>query len=402
MTARKVTRRAILTEEDLETARILGTYLLCESNATAAAEALGIDRRTVRRHVDRAPRRGLEGTAPAPLPPGRSVERMTEEHVHNPETGEWVPTRTWVKSKSDAAGEIDPETFADLARAALEDAAGHAGTIRAPVAPADVMGDLVTVEPWADLHLGRKSWRLQTGQDWDLSLAAAAYRETSAEVLGALQPAGEGILLGLGDLTEADDDDDATPASGHKQDVDTRHEKTAREALSLILWKVAAMRARFARVRVVILPGNHDERTARMIRVFLALLFEGDDQVTVEDAPTVFWFYGFGVNYLAAHHGHIVRHAAQLVGKMATERRDLWGACSHRFGFMGHLHHEWAKEEWDTRVEGFRSPAARNRYDAGSPWASGRTLQGLTFHRTLGLRGRVIRDIPSILGVSTA
>lgn len=392
MKARKTERKVVLSEEDQETARIVGTYQLCDGNAAETARQLGIDRRTVRRHVDRASRRGLSGTAPAPLPTGRHIERMTEEYARHPETGEWIPTRTWAKSKADGPTEFAPETFAEILRAAWADVPTAPPPPPVPVAPE--AEDLCVLFPWADLHLGRKSWAKQCGQDWDLRIAADTFRRVDGEVIACAPPAAEAVLLGLGDLTEADDDSDLTPASGHKQDVDTRHEKTTEAALSLILWKVRALRAKYPRVRVVILPGNHDERTARMIRVALRFIFADDPAVIVESLPSVYWFFRWGNVYLAAHHGHNKMTPEKLVGVMATDRRALWSACDFRYAHMGHLHHLWAKEEWQTLVEGHRSPAAPNRYDNEAAHRSGRDLKAIVYHREEGEKARVIAAIP--------
>lgn len=392
--ARNVTRKVVLSEDDKETLRILEVFRLNEGNASAAARQLGLDRRTVARHVDRATRRGLGGTAPAPLPDGRHLERMTEEFARDPKTGEWVATRTWAKSRADTDPRHFSEAlFAEIARSALEGLP--------PLPPAGEVprhdADLSVLIPLADLHLGRKSWGAQTGEAWDLAIAERAFRAALAEVIDRAPPAAEVTLLGLGDLTEADDDTDATPRSGHKQDVDTRHEKTAEAALRLLIWATERLKRKFPLVRVVVLPGNHDERTARMIRIFLRLLHEADPAVAVDDMPSVFWFHRWGDVYLAAHHGHECRKPDQLVGVMATDRPDLWGACPHRYGHMGHLHHVWAKEEWGTVVEGHRSPAARNRYDTGAGHRSGRSLQFIAYHRARGEHARGAVNLPARL-----
>lgn len=289
----------------------------------------------------------------------------------------------WIKTREGAVG-------GGLVEALAEAFAAHAGKAEIPRAPVAPLGELLTVYPLPDLHLGMYAWRPETGDSYDADIAVARTVEMIGALLAQAPASRDCVLLGLGDYFHANDATAATPASKHRLDVDGRWPKVYRAGAQLVVRLVSLLAAKHQRVEIVMLPGNHDPDASTCLTVALSMFYAAHGRVTVHEEPGIAWYRRHGRVLLGATHGHTMR-PDRMAMMLAADRPECWGQAEHRHFFFGHIHHETAKEVGPVRVESFSTPASRDAYAGGAGYRPGRALSAITFHAEHGevLRHRV-------------
>jgi hypothetical protein len=380
-----------------------------------AAFSLGIDHSTFKNRLLRAAQRGFMGThpvlegfeikqtsaqrdgagqverewvqqRPAPgaefaMPPGQTLKGVSAFVGPDGRT-----LHQWIKTKGDA---VTPDLVAALAAVFKR----YKGRARPAPAPRRPDRELLTVYPIADLHLGMLSWAPETGEDYDLRIAAARLRGKMAELVAQSRRARLAIVLNLGDWQHTDDQRNMTPRSGNQLDVDSRYFKILQVGVQLMIDLIDLALQKHARVIVRNLPGNHDPHVAIALTIALKMFYARDKRVTIDDDPSEFFFYRFGATLIGAHHGHRAKFP-DLAMAMAAMRAKEWGATVYRQFFSGHIHHERAREIGAVRVESFQTVAAKDAHAVNSAYVSGQSLVAVTLHKRAGEIGRHRINIP--------
>jgi predicted phosphodiesterase len=285
----------------------------------------------------------------------------------------------WIKTREGSS--------AVLVDALREAFAEFDGLVPPSDAPAVSDDDLLTLYPVPDLHLGMYAWAPEVGQDYDISIASRRAMEAIDGLIVQSRPSAEAVILVLGDYFHADNQKNTTPASGHQLDVDGRRPKVYRAGVDLLMRIVERAKARHARVRVVVIPGNHDPDSAVTLTVAMSVAYARDARVIVEDGPNDIWYLRFGRVLLGATHGHTMSPDAMGMA-MAADRPEDWGATWHKHFFFGHIHHRRARDVGPVEVESFATPAVRDSYAHQRGYRSGQRMAAVTFHRELGEVGR--------------
>ena len=376
----------------------------------SAAQAAGLSLNAFRNRLMRAAERGLSGFEP--VLPGYRVSRTA---VEKDEAG--ATRRTWIEQKPErgpafavppghevsgvsalvdgegrevvkwvktgaAAGKS--EALVDAVRAVLAGYAGPAPFVPAPTAADD---DLLTVYPLADLHIGMHSWGRETGESYDLRIAADRARTMATDLIAQSRPSRECVILGLGDWFHTNDAKNMTPKSGHILDVDGRWPKVLATGVRLAMDMIEIAAQRHERVKVRFLPGNHDPDATFALVVALSVFYAGNPRIEVDDDPSLVWYHRHGRVLLGATHGHTMK-PERMAMMLATDRQKDWGETTFKSFFFGHVHHETAKEIGQVRVESFNTIASRDAHAHGGGYRSGHALNAITFHRDNGEIGR--------------
>ncbi len=360
-----------------------------KGNKAATAKALGIARSSLHNRLERAAARGLGGAAPIQIPPGQVVKGVSTLVDRNGQIA-----AQWIKTKEDGF------SLPDILSAVQEAIGDQRSTVPVASPKAQADRDLLNVFPWPDLHLGMFAWGDETGQDYDLRIAEDLVRNTFSELLERAAPAHHAIILGLGDITHADDETASTRRSGNRLDVDNRHQKVLAATIRLLIWAIDRALAKFPKVTVRLLKGNHDEQTAAALSVALSVFYQDHPRVTVDDSPSLWWFYQHGQTLLGATHGHTCK-AETMPGVMASERAAHWGATSYRYVLHGHLHHRRVIETMGVPVECFQTIAPKDAYHAGAGYVSGRSMMGISYHAKHGEWARWQVNLPSRADLKT-
>jgi hypothetical protein len=335
-----------------------------------AARLLGIPRRTLGNRLTRAAERGLDGSTPRPLPPGQRVKGVSTLYNSDGEvTAQWVKTVA-EQSAGDIVAEIR-EAFADLDRAPLIPAPSHSDD------------DLATVYPLADWHIGMLSWHEETGHNYDLKIADKTIREAMSRLIACAPASKQGVVLGLGDMLHADGYEPMTARSKNILDVDGRYPRVLKAAIQLITFTIEQALQKHESVLVRILPGNHDDQSAIFLSIALALRFEQEPRVTVDEHAGRFWWWRWGSVLLGATHGDKAK-MADLPLLMASHNAEAWGQTKYRHIYTGHIHTQTGIEKAGVTVESFQTPAVPDAWHAAMGYGAGRSLTAITHHRAHG------------------
>lgn len=339
-----------------------------------AAKASGIPDATLRKRYNEAIRRGIDQAIVHPAPHGHEVKGVST--LYNPEgqvIAQWVKTR------------VGPLPIDQIA-AVISDALNAYNPPPPVPAPEGVDTSLATVYPLADWHIGLLAWHKETGEDWDLTIAAETLKAAYLKLVSRSPASACGVVLGLGDLLHADNYENLTARSRNKLDVDGRWPKVLRIATDLVIYTIDLALQKHERVIVRLLPGNHDDQSAIAVTLALAKFYSSNPRVTVDDDAGRFWWWRWGKCFLGAAHGDMAK-MKELPLIMAGRYPEEWGATKHRLILTGHVHHRQAlnaKEFAGVEVESFSSPAAKDAWQTASGFVSGRSVHAITFDQEHG------------------
>jgi hypothetical protein len=194
-----------------------------------------------------------------------------------------------------------------------------------------------------DLHIGKLAWAEETGDDYDSRIAEARARAAVTELLTAASVYElEEIILPLGNDYFHYDSIAGLTTAGTPQDRDTRLHKMFRKGRGLASWMIHEC-ARVAPVRVVVVPGNHDEVLSWMLGEVLAAEFAHDARVTVDNSPKLRKYVEYGANLIGYTHGKDEPHG-KLPLIMAQEAAEAWARTTAREWHTGHFHHSKVRD----------------------------------------------------------
>ena len=248
--------------------------------------------------------------------------------------------------------------------------------------------DLLTLYPIADAHIGMMAWGNETGEDYDTAKAQKRLVSWLGQAVQASPPSETAVVLDVGDLTHADDQNNQTPRSKHVLDVDTRHFRTLEMSIAAIVSATKLALKKHKRVIVRILPGNHNVTSYMAVLFAVAEHFRNEPRVEVQKEPGEFFAHQFGINMICAHHGDKAK-AERMVLFLADEFPEMWGATRHRFLWTGHLHHHKSADIGGVQWEQLRALTARDAYAQSHAYCARAQLQAVTYHKDKGEISRV-------------
>ena len=364
------------------------TALESHPSAAAAARALGLNERTLRRRRERL---ALKGYSPAhdmtrTVPDGFNVKGVSTYYDDDGRV-----RGQWVKSSADA------ERREALMREAVEAMAETIKPIKARKAPAHGNENLLNCFVVTDFHLGALSWEPETGADWNLDLAERTLVEWFRQAVAMAPKAETALLAQISDLLHWDGFDAVTPASRHLLDADTRFPKLVRVAIRVLRQVIDLLLSTHKRVHVIMADANHDPVSQVWLREWLAILYENEPRITIDTSPSPYNAYEFGKVAIFTHHGH-KRRMSNVSEVFAAQFRELFGRTKYAYAHMGHLHHVDVKENNLMIVEQHRTLAAPDAYAARGGWLSGRDAKVITYHREYGEVGRATVSFDMIRG----
>ena len=201
-------------------------------------------------------------------------------------------------------------------------------------------GDYMLELPIMDFHLGKLSWSEETGQDdYDLKIAGRLWKETVTDILSKVSVLGnpEYILFPIGQDFFHFDTPSVTTTAGTQLDSDTRWQKMFRKGVELLVWAVEQCHA-LAPVKVMWVPGNHDQMLSYAAIVGLSQRYAHTETIDVDLSPTPRKYRLYGSNLIGFAHGE--NEGKRLEGLMQIEAPVEWGKSVWREYHCGHLHSE--------------------------------------------------------------
>lgn len=349
-----------------------------EGSERKAAKLLGIGSGTVSGAVRRVKvRAAQQGYAPGhdmhrTVPDGFKVKGVSTYY-----DADGKPRGQWVKSNRD--DERREQMLREFAESLAEGVKGLAPITKPPKR---VDADLMCVYPMGDPHFGAYAWWQDSGEDFDLRIAEQLTCSAVDRLVASAPAAHTALLLNLGDMFHADNQKNQSQ-SGHQLDVDGRWAKVQQVGLRAMLHCVQRLLEKHERVIVRINRGNHDGHSAYALALMLSCFFHDEPRVTVDLSPAFFWYHQFGRNLIGSTHGDTAK-GPDMPSIMAADMPEAWGSTSHRYWYVGHVHHSDLKEYRGCIVEYFRTLAARDAWHAGQGYRAGRDMRLIVLHREHG------------------
>lgn len=189
-----------------------------------------------------------------------------------------------------------------------------------------------------DVHFGKFSWSEESGEDYDLKIAAERFSNAIEHFLSIVDLSTvDRFIFPVGnDLINIDSRKGETTA-GTRVDSDTRFFKIVK-AVKTILVETINKLSSIAPVDVVIVQGNHDYETMWMLGEMLEAYYHNTGGVSIDNAPRQRKYYQYGKNGFLYTHGNEEKHS-DLGLIFATEQPDLWASCTAtRMAKIGHFH----------------------------------------------------------------
>lgn len=362
-----------------------------ERTLKEAAETLGMFERNIYQMLTRL--RNLRDSAeqghdPAPLaviPPGHRLKGQSTQGRDS------EGRLTWWKTVEDAEARQQALDFY------LEELSKKVKP-RKPVKARKLASydpDVMVGYPLGDHHWGMYSYAAETGADYDLEIAKAAFSDALDYLIDRSPPSETALFVNLGDALHINDRKNQTPKSGNILDVDSRYQKVVRTAAFAFNYAIEKLLRKHYRVTVVHLPGNHDPDAAHWLQIVTEAWFRNEDRADVIVSPAQFQYHQFGVNMLAMTHGDTVK-LEELPGIMAAHEPTMWGDTKYRTAWTGHVHHSQklaAKEFRAVKVESFGVLPPNDAYGASKGFAAQREMSAITLRRSGGELSRVTYNV---------
>ena len=304
-----------------------------------------------------------------------------------------IESKTMYRVKARMKPRRDAIAVRDVIRQLVEDAGQHC-PVYLPIERNDVGDDaclaLITIP---DLHLGKLAWPEETGEAYDVEIAAACFCESVRDLLRKLNPYKlEKIVFVFGNDFLHSDNLVGTTTRGTKVDNDGRFQRVYREGRRLLVWAIEQARI-VAPVDVLIVPGNHDRQSAYTLGDSLECWFRQCDDVRISNEAATRKYYEWGSVLLCFVHGDEVR-PKNLPLLMATEQPEAWGRTTWREAHTGHLHQTQLSEHNGVNVRINPSLCAADAWHKSMGFIGNkRSAEAFVYQREDGMIGHVIHTI---------
>jgi len=228
------------------------------------------------------------------------------------------------------------ETF----RAAAQAFRKEAGFPAVPKVKASVQAASTMVEfALPDLHLGKLAWSEETGHGhWDVNRAEIAWTQAVDDLVARSPQAAECWFVLGNDFYNVDNQDETT-TSGTPQDEDGRWAQTFTRGLLLLHATIKKLASKFPKIKIIVVPGNHDSQRAYYLGIALQEYYKGAkaSHIQVDNQPNYRKYYQWGDTGIGFAHGDRIK-TSDLSNLCQNEAREIWGKTKRFELHLGHLH----------------------------------------------------------------
>ena len=358
---------------------VIDAVILYGSNGKAA-DALKVDKRGLIRTIKRAKASAArQGWSPdhdmTHVVPSTHVVKGVSTFYD--EMG--VPIRQWVKSDlKKEAQEASLQAFAD---ALMEELPKYEPL---PYKAITGLPEQLTAYVIGDAHIGMLATtsRNKGEGDWSLEIAERVTLGAIDTLIKASGGSDTALMLDLGDFQHSDNLQNTTTA-GTVVDVDGEFGETIAASVRIYRTAIDLLLAAHNRVVLMMVRGNHNSSTSRVMNVMLQTFYENEPRVEVRDNAHKFQSITYGNNLLVSHHGDKMkpmRAFEYITRSMAKE----WGQCEHKHLLMGHVHHHTAVEIGGMLCETYQALPASDAWHSDSGYGATRSMSCVVYDKQHG------------------
>lgn len=203
----------------------------------------------------------------------------------------------------------------------------------------NVDNDLIIEAPAMELHLGKMSHYLETGENYDYKIATERFSDIINEIITMQDITKAGTLfLSIGNDFFNTDTPTYTTTKGTPQNNDLRWQKMYLTGLKLYTEALNELRKHFNKIDVGLVVGNHDQQTSFHLFIALMQYFRNEGTINfIEDFKKT-QCYKFGKCAIFTNHGET--NLKRLMKSIPAEFYEEWGTSLYRELHLGHLHKE--------------------------------------------------------------
>jgi len=200
---------------------------------------------------------------------------------------------------------------------------------------------LLCISP-ADIHFGKLAIKQETGNEYDLEIAA---KRMLNGVLGLLNYAQDFniekiIIVGGNDILHTDTILNTTTRGTH-QDVDGKFYQAYNAAFETYV-KVINMLLEIADIHYVHCMSNHDYLSGFYFSKCLEAYYNNCKNISFNTTVNPRKYVHYGINLLGFSHGDTAKDS-DLINLMKIEAKSSWSKCKFGYWYLGHLHHQIRK-----------------------------------------------------------
>lgn len=195
--------------------------------------------------------------------------------------------------------------------------------------------------PICDLHLGKLSFDMETGEDVNAQILEERFLHVINDFANRVKNEKiEQIIFQVGQDFFNSDTVDNTTVKGTKQDNDLRWNLLFLKGVELLVKGIDIL-SEVAPVNVFYVAGNHDKMSSYHAVVALHGWYKNDKRVNVDLDPKTRKYIEFGKCLIGFSHGETEKSRIEDI--MQVEAKEAWGRTIHHEWHLGHLHSEIVK-----------------------------------------------------------
>lgn len=208
-----------------------------------------------------------------------------------------------------------------------------------------------------------------------------------SKFMNRLRPS-EVVLPIAGDIFHFDNKKQTTTRGTYVGDEDTITWHDAVKQGYSEITKLIETLAYFAKVRVLVIPGNHDEHTTFSLGLFLDTVFRtraGD--VHIDARKNKFKYLSVGTTLIGFAHGDSFSRKTNLPALMANDVPEMWSQSERREIHHGHWHAEEVREDTGVILRAVPALSRLSQWEYDQNYRRQPRLQGYEWDLEKGLIG---------------
>ena len=246
---------------------------------------------------------------------------------------------------------------------------------------------LLVIDP-ADVHLGKISSEIETGQSYDTQEAIIRVIKGINSILNKVKgfPVNKICLVLGNDILHYDTPNKTTKGTLVDSDGLMWYELfvTAKK----LYVEVIETLFKIAPVHCVYCPSNHDNQSGFYLCQLVEAHFRNCKDVSFDVSPSHRKYIGYEKNLLGFSHGDKGK-MTDLPLIMATECPHLWSKCNRRYIYLHHFHSKKSSDIVSVSVEYMRSTSPPDSWHHSNGYLNLPAIEGFIHHPTGGQIARI-------------
>ena len=357
------------------------TALVNSSTQKEAATALGIHDRKVRETLTRVRRTAAtRGYSPDHDMTHAAPESHVVKGVSTLYADDGTVKQQWVKTN--LKKESQEESLRAFTDGLMEDLPKY---VPLPTAPLEKLPEQLTAIVIGDAHVGMQvsNSRNKGEGEWTLEIAEAVTLGAVHALIKATGGSDTALLLDLGDFQHFDNLAGTTSSGSNHMDMSGDYGEMITVCQRIYRQSIDLLLKTHNNVIVMMVRGNHNENTSRVINVMLRGFYENEPRVTIMDNAHKFQNLTYGNNLLVTHHGDRMKPQRAFEYVTRSLAKD-WGQCEHKHLLMGHVHHHTAVEIGGMLCETFQALPSPDAWHSDSGYGAKRTMSAIIYDKQHG------------------